>query len=721
MTTSQLAAPARADAPAPAATAAASRPGRYQWIALSNTTLGMLLATINSSIVLIALPDIFDGIKVDPLQPGNTSYLLWLMMGFLVVTAVLVVTTGRLGDLFGRVRMYNLGFAVFTVCSILLSVTWMTGTAAAWWLIGWRVVQGIGAASLMANSTAISTDVFPAGQRGTAIGINSTAAIAGSFIGLLLGGILAPHDWHLVFAVSAPAGVLGTGWAYLTLKETRARRPVTIDWWGNVTFAVGLIAVLVALTYGIQPYRGHATGWASPWVLAGLIGGAVVLAAFVVIELKVPAPLLRLSLFRNPGFAFGNIANLLTSLGRGGLPFILVIWLQGVWLPQHGYGFSRAPLWAGLFMLPLTAGFLLSAPLAGIWSDRTGTRKFTVGGPLLTAAAFGLLMVIPADFSYWQFAPLLLLCGIGSGTFIAPNRAEIMDNVPPDQRGAGAGMTASFMNAGSVLSIAVFFSLLVAGLSTSLPSALHDGLTRQDVPPSTAAAVAHLPALGVLFAAFLGHNPLPSLLGSLPGHVPAAKLNLITGHQFFPQLIAHPFHDGLVVTFWFAIAVSVTAAAAAAFTGKHPPAPAAAPEVSAAVLEPPEAVLAGATVEEATVEEATVEETTVEEATVEEATAAGPGGTTPSGTGPGEPGPVIAGTVTRPDGAPAAGVAVAALDAGRVVAGTAVTGGDGRYRLRVPAPGHYVLVAAGQRTQEIRLDPRVTGGAPVLLTIGQPA
>src|SRR6201996_4514089 len=614
MTTSQLQAPAP-----PEAAASGPRPDRYKWIGLSNTTLGMLLATINSSIVLIALPDIFDGIKVDPLQPGNTSYLLWMMMGFMVVTAVLVVTFGRLGDMFGRVRMYNLGFVIFTVCSVLLSVTWMTGTSAALWLIGWRIVQGIGGAFLMANSTAILTDVFPASQRGTAIGINSIAAIAGSFIRLLLGGLLAPHDWHLVFVVSAPVGLIGTIWAYLMLKETTVRRAVKIDWWGNATFAVGLIAILVALTYAIQPYGGQAMGWTNPWVLAGLIGGTVVLAVFVVIELRVAEPLFRLSLFRNRGFAFGNIANLLTSLGRGGLQFILIIWLQGIWLPQHGYDYSRTPLWAGIYLLPMTAGFLLAAPLAGIISDRVGTRPFTVGGPLLTAVAFGLLMIMPTNFSYWQFALLLVLYGIGSGTFISPHRGESMNNVPADQRGAGAGMTATFMNAASVLSIGIFFSLIVAGLSHSLPSALYNGLTQQDVPQAAAASVAKLPALGVLFAAFLGYNPMQSLLGSLSGHLPPAKLTLMTGHSFFPELITRPFHDGLVVTFWFAIGASVVAAVASVFTGKDKRERTAIP--AAATMEPPEAELAWAGAAEASAAEAVTGETVTAEL------------------GPGDPGP----------------------------------------------------------------------------------
>ena len=372
----------------------------YKWVALSNTTLGLLMATINSSIVLIAMPDIFRGIGIDPLGPGNTGYLLWMLMGFMVVTAVLVVGLGRLGDMYGRVRIYNLGFLIFAVSSVLLAVTWMRGNAAALWLIGWRIVQGIGGACLMANSSAIITDAFPPRQRGTALGINGVAAIAGSFLGLVIGGLLGPVNWHLVFLVSVPFGVFGTIWAYLKLRDTGERRPARMDWWGNVTFAVGLIAVLVGITYGIQPYGGHVMGWTSPFVLACLIGGVLVLAAFVAIELRVRNPLFDLSLFRIRAFALGNTANLLASLGRGGLQFMLIIWLQGIWLPQHGYSFEETPLWAGIYMLPLTVGFLVAGPLSGVLSDRLGPRGFSTGGMLLTAVSFVLLELLPVDFSY---------------------------------------------------------------------------------------------------------------------------------------------------------------------------------------------------------------------------------------------------------------------------------------------------------------------------------
>ncbi|HEY0715975.1 MAG TPA: MFS transporter [Streptosporangiaceae bacterium] len=540
----------------------------YKWIALSNTTLGVLMATINQSIVLIALPDIFRGINVDPLAPGNTGYLLWMFMGFLVVSAVLVVSFGRLGDMFGRVRMYNIGFAVFTVASIFLAATWMKGTDAALWLIIWRIVQGIGGAFLFANSTAILTDAFPANQRGTALGINSIAAISGSFLGLLLGGLLAPIEWRLVFLVSVPVGVFATFWAYFMLHDLSERHRARMDWWGNVLFAVGLISILIGITYGLEPYGGHAMGWTSPFVLSTIIGGFVVLLIFGVLETKVAEPMFRLSLFRIRAFAAGNLANLMMGLGRGGMQFTLIIWLQGIWLPLHGYGFSQTPLWAGIYLVPLTIGFLVSAPLSGYLSDRYGARAFTVGGALLTVGSFVCLMFLPVDFTYWVFALILALNGFGSGLFASPNRAEIMNSVPADQRGAAGGTIATFMNASFVLSIGIFFSLIVTGLSSQLPTALAHGLTSNGVPASAAATISHLPPIGVLFAAFLGFNPMKQLLGPLLGHLSPAHASYLTGRDFFPNVITHPFHSGLGIAFWFAIAASVIAAIASLLTGQ---------------------------------------------------------------------------------------------------------------------------------------------------------
>ena len=540
----------------------------YKWTVLSNTTLGVLMATINASILLIALPDIFRGIQIDPLAPGNTSYLLWLIMGYLVVTAVLVVSFGRLGDMYGRVKMYNAGFAVFTLFSILLSVTWMHGTAGVLWLVVMRILQGIGGAMLMANSNAIITDAFPVEQRGLALGLNQVAGIAGSFIGLILGGLLGPIDWRLVFLVSVPVGLFGTMWAYLRLHDPGIRQPARLDWWGNITFAVGLIAVLVGITYGIQPYHGHTMGWSNPGVVATLLGGVAVLAVFCVVETRVTEPMFQIQLFRIRAFTAGNLASLLAALGRGGLMFILIIWLQGIWLPEHGYSFESTPLWAGIYMLPLTVGFLIAGPVSGALSDRFGARLFATGGMLLAAATFVGLMMLPVNFDYSEFAVILLLNGIGMGLFAAPNRAGIMNSLPANRRGVGAGMSTTFQNAAMVLSIGIFFSLIITGLARSLPDTLSSGLVAQGVPASAAARLAALPPVSVLFASLLGYNPIQSLLGPAAlGNLPPDHVAYLTGRSFFPQLISGPFADGLAVAFGFAITACLVAALVSALRG----------------------------------------------------------------------------------------------------------------------------------------------------------
>src|ERR1700733_1380295 len=541
---------------------------RYKWIALSNTTLGVLIVTIDSSIVLISLPDIFRGIDLNPLTPGNTSYLLWMIMGFLVVTAVLVVSLGRLGDIYGRVRTYNLGFAVFTVFSILLSVTWLKGSAGGLWLILMRVGQGFGGAMLFANSAAILTDAFPAEKRGMAMGFNMVAATAGSTIGLVLGGVLAPVSWRLIFLISVPVGIFGTVWGYTKLRDLSERHPAKIDWWGNATFAIGLIAIMVGITYGIQPYGHHTMGWTSPKVIAEIGGGLLLLIVFCFIETRVEQPMFRLDLFRIRAFTAGNIASLLSSIGRGGLQFILIIWLQGIWLPQHGYSFADTPLWAGIYMLPMIGGFFIAGPLSGVLSDRFGARPFTTGGMILAASSFIALEMLPVDFSYPVFALLLLLNGLGMGLFASPNRAAIMNSLPAEQRGAGAGMSTTFQNSAMVLSIGIFFSLMIIGLSSGLPGALQTGLTAHGVPAATAARVSHLPPVATLFAAFLGYNPVKSLLGThvLAG-VPHAQAATLTGRSFFPHLISGPFSSSLSVAFTFAAAACIVAAFASLLRG----------------------------------------------------------------------------------------------------------------------------------------------------------
>ncbi|HEV7872010.1 MAG TPA: MFS transporter [Modestobacter sp.] len=543
---------------------------RYKWVALSNTTLGTLMATINSSIVLISLPAIFRGIGLDPLAQGNVSYLLWMIMGFLLVTAVLVVTFGRLGDMYGRVRIYSLGFVVFSVGSLALGFDPLDAGGGALWLIGWRIVQGIGAAMLFANSAAILTDAFPSDQRGLALGINQVAALAGGFLGLLIGGILSEIDWRAIFWVSVPFGVIGTVWSYKSLHELGSKRAGRLDVPGNVTFAVGLSVLLAAITYGIQPYGGHTTGWLNPWVLAGLIGGVVLLVLFCVIEATVAEPMFNLSLFRIRAFAAGNLAGLLASISRGGLQFMLIIWLQGIWLPLHGYSFESTPLWSAIYMLPLTIGFLIAGPASGALSDRFGARAFATGGLLLTAATFLGLVFLPVDFPYWLFALLIALNGVGSGLFAAPNTAAIMSSVPAGQRGVASGMRATFFNAGTSLSIGIFFSLMVLGLSGTLPGALDSGLQAQGVSAGIAGQISQLPPVSSLFAAFLGYNPIEQLLGPTGAldQVSSAQAATLTGGHFFPSLIAEAFSSGLGVVFGAAAVMSVIAALASLSRGE---------------------------------------------------------------------------------------------------------------------------------------------------------
>lgn len=541
---------------------------RYKWIALTNTTLGIFMATVNSSIILISLPAIFRGVGIDPLSPGNVGYLLWLLQGYMLVTAVLVISLGRMGDIFGRVRIYNLGFLVFSIASILLALDPYRGGSGALWLVIWRLAQGIGGAMLFANSSAIIADAFPVEQRGLAIGINQVAAIGGSFIGLIAGGLLSIGDWRLVFWVSVPFGFFGTIWGYISLKDNGKRAHATIDWWGNLTFALGLTSLLVAMVFGIQPYNGSSMGWLSPKVLIGVGLATISLIAFFVIELKVKYPMFNLHLFKIRAFAMGSGAGFLAATARGGLQFMLIIWLQGIWLPIHGYAYDATPLWAGIYLLPLTVGFLIAGPLSGWISDRHGARTLSTIGMLIFGGSFIGLLVVPTNFHYLTFAILVLLNGIGGGMFSAPNATAVMNSVPAEARGSAAGIQAAFMNSGMVLSIGLFFSLMIVGLSRALPSALYAGLTANGVSVAQAGQIAKLPVVGSLFASFLGYNPLQSLLGSQSEtHVNNTQWATLTGKKFFPHLISQPFHHGLVIVFSVALAMALAGAVFSSLRG----------------------------------------------------------------------------------------------------------------------------------------------------------
>jgi EmrB/QacA subfamily drug resistance transporter len=541
---------------------------RYKWLALSNTTLAVLLATLDASITLIAMPHIFRGIHLDPLVPANSFYLLWMILGYLVVTSVLIVSLGRLGDMFGRVRIYNLGFVIYTVASLLLTIDWMTGRAGADYLIVFRIFQGIGGACLLANAAAIITDAFPANQRGMALGINNIVGVSGMFVGLVLGGVLAPINWRLVFLISVPVGLFGTVWAYLKLEERSEPRRRPIDWWGNFLFAGGLVCLMVAITYGIRPYGTSSTGWSSPRVIVLLASTVACLTAFVAVERRVTDPMFRLPLFRIRAFTFGTLSTFLSAVARGGLMFILIIWLQGIWLPQHGYNFTETPLWAGIYMLPLTVGMLIAGPTSGYLSDRFGARPFATGGMIGAAISFALLLLMPIDFSYPVLAAVLMLNGISMGMFASPNRAAVMNSLPRGDRGAGGGMNQTFQNSAQVISIGIFFTLMIAGLSSSLPAAMTHGLQAHGVASATAARVAHLPPVSILFAAFLGYNPIQHLLGAHAlASLSASNQAALTGRSFFPHLISGPFQTGLQEAFAFAIVACLVAAAASLLRG----------------------------------------------------------------------------------------------------------------------------------------------------------
>jgi EmrB/QacA subfamily drug resistance transporter len=529
------------------------------------------MASIDASIVLISLPAIFNGIHIDPLAPGETGYFLWLLLGYMVVTSTLLVTAGRISDMLGRVRMYNLGFLLFAIASVLLWLTPGTGNTGALELIVFRLLQGIGSGFLFANSAAILTDAFPANQRGLAMGINQIAAILGSVIGLILGGILAYFDWRLVFLVSVPVGIVGTIWAYLMLRETATiREHQKIDWPGNITFALGLTTLLLGITYGIEPYGDAPMGWGSPLVIGMVSVGVVLLTVFIWIELRVADPMFRLRLFGIRAFAAGNASSFLASIARGGLQFMLIIWLQGIWLPLHGYDYAVAPLWAGIYLLPLLIGFICMGPLSGWLSDRFGARFFSTVGMLLQAGGFLLLTFLPANFNYLWFALLLLVLGIGQGMFSAPNTSSVMNSLPPEQRGVGSGMRATFQNAGSLASIGIFFSIVIAGLAASLPQTLTGGLTSAGVPAAAASQVAHLPPTSALFAAFLGYNPMANLLPARVLHIlPAASQANLLGHSYFPNLISPPFLLGLHGAFYLSAALCLIAAGASALRGRR--------------------------------------------------------------------------------------------------------------------------------------------------------
>jgi EmrB/QacA subfamily drug resistance transporter len=546
----------------------------YKWIALSNVIIATMMGTVNGSIILISLPAIFNGIHINPLT--SFQYLLWVLMGYGIVTATLLLTFGRLSDIYGRVRIFKLGFLIFTIGSVLLFLTPGTGDQAAIEIIVFRLIQAVGGAMFMANGAAILTDAFPASERGKALGFNMVAVLSGQFIGLILGGILAVYDWRLVFLVSVPFAIVGTIWSYLMLKEVSYRAPKTkIDVWGNVTFIGGLVLLLVGVTYGLMPYGNDTMGWSSPWVIAALILGILSLIAFPIIESRVESPMFRLELFKIRAFSYANVANFVSAIARGGVMFMLILLLQGIWLPLHGVAYADTPLWAGIYMLPLTIGFIIMGPIAGMLSDKYGPRWIATAGMGLVTLSFLILAWMPYDFEYWQFALALLVMGVGNGMFGSPNSASIMSSVPPQDRGVASGMMSTLMNTANTASMAIFFTIVIVGIQSAFPAAVSSSLASlgsTQIAP-LAAAMGQIPPTGALFSAFLGYNPMDAILQAMPqgmvSAIPKAIIDQLTSSTWFPKTLADAFMPSLRISFYIGAILCAIAAILSAMRGER--------------------------------------------------------------------------------------------------------------------------------------------------------
>jgi MFS family permease len=545
----------------------------YKWVALSNVTLASLMGSINGSIILISLPAIFKGIQIDPMAPDSFQFLLWILMGYGLVTATLLLSIGRLADMYGRVRLFRLGFLFFTIGSILLYLTPGTGNTGALELIIFRLIQAVGGAFTMANGAAIITDSFPSSERGKALGINMVAIMSGQFIGLILGGILAIYDWRFVFLVSVPFAILGTAWSYWKLKEVSFRAPASgIDYAGNLAFIGGLTSLLVGVTYGLMPYGDDTMGWGSPWVIGAIILGVVLLIAFPFIESRVKYPMFRLDLFRIRAFAYANLASFTSAIARGGAMFMLILLLQGIWLPLHGYSYEETPFWAGIYMLPMTIGFIIMGPISGILSDKYGPRWIATGGMSLVTLCFLGLATLPYDFDYWQFGLIQFLMGCGSGMFASPNSSSIMNSVPPEDRGVASGMMATLMNTAFTASMAVFFTIVIVGIENAFPAVM--GTSLADIGAAQLAPImSKIPPTGALFSAFLGYNPVDAILALMPvsvvSAIPHDIIATLEGSTWFPKTLAEAFMPSLRLAFFIGAVLSAIAAILSAMRGER--------------------------------------------------------------------------------------------------------------------------------------------------------
>ncbi len=542
----------------------------YKYTVLTNTMLGALMAAINMNIVMITLPAIFKGLGIDPFQSGEFIYLLWILMGYSIVLASILVTFGRISDIFGRTRMYTLGFIIFTVGSVLLSIipggTKNTGATI---LIGFRMIQAVGAGFLMVNSTALLTDAFPGNERGKALGINQISFVVGSLLGLIIGGLLSSFDWHMVFIVNVPFAVAGTLWSILKLKETAPRQKVGIDFLGNLSLALSLILISLGFTYTLMPYGNQQMGWGSPWVIASFILGTALIFAFIAIERRVKNPLFNLSLFKIKPFAYGNISLFLAAMGRGAIMFLVVIWLQGIYLPLHGFSYSQTPFWAGIYMLPMLLGMVVFGPVGGILTDKYGARLYATLGMVISAVGLVLLTMVPYNFNVWFFEIILVVIGIGGGLFASPNTTAIMNAVASKDRASANGMRMTINNVASTISMAVFFSITITIFSLKVPGAMYSDAIKIGVPTSIATILAGIPPSGALFGAFLGVSPMSIIPQSLFALIPLGARAALESNSFFPNVIGPSFIIGLDYAIYIALAMSILGAIFSALMGER--------------------------------------------------------------------------------------------------------------------------------------------------------
>lgn len=556
----------------------------YKWTALLTVLLASFMATINSSIILISLPAIFNGIHLDPMQPDAFQYLLWILMGYGLVTATILLSIGRLADIYGRVRLFRLGFFIFMIGSVMLYLTPGTGSTGAIELILFRFVQAVGGALTMANGPAIITDVFPSSERGKALGINTVALMSGQFIGLLLGGILVTYNWRYVFLVNIPFALIGTIWAYWKMEELSFKaKKTSVDILGNVFFIGGLTSLLVGITYGLMPYEHDgimdAMGWNSPLVHITSAIGIILLLAFPFVERRAENPMFRFEFFKIRAFAFSNLANFMAAIARGGIMFMLILLLQGIWLPLHGYSFEDTPLWAGIYMLPLTVGFIIMGPISGMLSDKYGPRWIATSGMVLVAVVFLGLAMLPYNFDYWELGILIFLMGIGNGMFSSPNSSSIMNSVPAEDRGVASGMMSTLMNSAMTMSMALFFTIVIVGLQGTFPSAIHESFSSfastQTAPvmQNLAAQISEISPTNALFSAFLGYNPMGTILNvmdsSIVASIPQSVVDTLTSNYWFPQTLQQAFMPALRVSFFIGAFLSAIAALLSAMRGQH--------------------------------------------------------------------------------------------------------------------------------------------------------